>query len=181
MPIVVNGITIPTEGDYIIVNGIKIEKVIANGVVVWKKELKRYIWNGTTLYAGVGLSGFYKDGGKLMSLCERNADEEDPIEKTVVITGIDLTGYSKLTVISDIYNPLTYGASYVRYGVDSASQTFFDLGSYGEISRVSGMLDVTQYTGVHNLAFYQYARNDSGYEGSAARANLGITEILLEP
>ena len=181
MSIIVNGASIPINGDYIVVNGVKVEKVIANGVVVWKKETKRYIWDGSTLYSGAGLSGFYKDGGKLVSLCKRSADEEDPIDKTVVITGIDLTGYSKLKVTSDTYNPLTFGASYVRYGVDSASQTFVDLGSYGEISLVSGTLDVAQYTGVHNLTFYQYARNDSSYEGSASWANLGITEILLEP
>lgn len=181
MAIIVNGITIPTNGDFINVNGNKIDEVVANGVIVWKKETKRYIWDGSTLYSGAGLSGLYKEGSKLVSLCERKAGEEDPLDKTVLITGIDLTGYSKLKVTSDTYNTLTYGASYVRYGVDNASQTFFDLGSYGDITLVSGTLDVAQYTGVHNLAFYQYVRNDSSYEGAASWANIGITEILLEP
>ncbi len=38
MAIIVNGTSIPTDGDYIIVNGVNITKVIANGVVVWEKE-----------------------------------------------------------------------------------------------------------------------------------------------
>ncbi len=96
-------------------------------------------------------------------------------------TSLHDTAYKKLTVVSNTYNTLTYGASYVQYGVDNASQTFFDLGSYGENSSVSGVLDVSGYSGLHSLCFYQYARNDSSYEGSAAWANLGITEILLEP
>lgn len=181
MSIIVNGASIPTNGDYIVVNGVRVEKVIANGVVVWKKETKRYIWDGTTLYPGVSLSGFSRNEGKLISLCERSTDDEDPIDKTVSIGGINLSGYGKLIVTSNIYNPLTFGAAYVRYGVDSASQTFFDLGSYGEITIVQGVLDISQYNGLHSLNFYQYARNDSSYGGSAARANLGITEILLEP
>lgn len=38
MPIIVNGITLPDNGDYIVVNGTKVNKVVANGVTVWEKE-----------------------------------------------------------------------------------------------------------------------------------------------
>lgn len=38
MSIIVNGASIPTNGDYIVVNGVKVEKVTANGVTVWEKE-----------------------------------------------------------------------------------------------------------------------------------------------
>lgn len=182
MAIVFNGVAIPTNGDDMVANEVKVTEVVANGITVWRKEVKRYIWDGATLYSGVGLSGFYRDGTKLMSLCTRNADENDEsVDKTVLITGIDLTGYSKLSVRSNTYNTLTWGASYVKYGIDSASQTFFDLGSYGDNTSVTGTLDVGGYSGAHSLVFYQYARNDSSYEGSSAWANLGITEILLEP
>lgn len=37
MPIIVNGTTIPTGGDSIAVNGVKVGKVIANEVTVWEK------------------------------------------------------------------------------------------------------------------------------------------------
>lgn len=38
MAIIVNGTPIPTNGDYIIANGIKVTKVVANGVTVWEKS-----------------------------------------------------------------------------------------------------------------------------------------------
>ncbi len=38
MAIIVNGIPIPTNGDYIIANGIKITRVVANGITVWEKN-----------------------------------------------------------------------------------------------------------------------------------------------
>ena len=38
MAIVVNGISIPTNGDFVVVNGVKVTKVVANGIVVWEKE-----------------------------------------------------------------------------------------------------------------------------------------------
>lgn len=38
MPIIINGTTLPNNGDYIVVNGTKVNKVIANGVTVWEKE-----------------------------------------------------------------------------------------------------------------------------------------------
>lgn len=37
MAIVVNGVTIPTNGDFIVVNGVKVAKVVANGVTVWER------------------------------------------------------------------------------------------------------------------------------------------------
>ncbi len=39
MSIIVNGASIPTNGDYIVVNGVKVEKVTANGVTVWEKQI----------------------------------------------------------------------------------------------------------------------------------------------
>ncbi len=35
MSIIVNGTSIPANGDYIVVNGVKAEKVIVNGSTVW--------------------------------------------------------------------------------------------------------------------------------------------------
>ncbi len=40
MAIVVNGTSIPANGDFIVVNGVKVTKVIANGVTVWEKITK---------------------------------------------------------------------------------------------------------------------------------------------
>lgn len=41
MAIIVNNATIPTNGDFIVVNGVKATKVVANGVTVWEKELNQ--------------------------------------------------------------------------------------------------------------------------------------------
>ncbi len=38
MAIIVNGTPIPANGDYIIANGIKVTRVVANGVTVWEKS-----------------------------------------------------------------------------------------------------------------------------------------------
>lgn len=40
MAIIMNNATIPTNGDFIIVNGVKVTKVVANGVTVWEKTTK---------------------------------------------------------------------------------------------------------------------------------------------
>lgn len=37
MAIIVNGVNIPTNGEYLTVNGVPIEKVVANDVVVWER------------------------------------------------------------------------------------------------------------------------------------------------
>lgn len=39
MSIIVNGTSIPANGDYIVVNGVKAEKVIVNGSTVWEKQV----------------------------------------------------------------------------------------------------------------------------------------------
>lgn len=38
MSIIVNGITLPTTGDYLQVNGVLVDTVIANGINVWEKQ-----------------------------------------------------------------------------------------------------------------------------------------------
>lgn len=38
MSIIANGITLPTNGDYLQVNGVLVDRVIANGVTVWEKQ-----------------------------------------------------------------------------------------------------------------------------------------------
>lgn len=43
MPIIANGVTIPTNGNFLIPNGTAIDTVVANGVTVWKKETRTVI------------------------------------------------------------------------------------------------------------------------------------------
>lgn len=67
MAIITNGITIPTNGDFIIVNGVKIDEVIAVkdnvNTTVWKKvifEYKDFAYTGGVQAFVVPLNGLYK-------------------------------------------------------------------------------------------------------------------------
>lgn len=67
MAIITNGTTIPTSGDYIVVNGVKIDKVIAvkNNVstTVWEKiifEYKNFAYTGNVQAFVVPVTGLYK-------------------------------------------------------------------------------------------------------------------------
>lgn len=56
MPIIVNGITLPNNGDYIVVNGTKVNKVVANGVTVWEKVIIK----NAPPFKSAGWTIFYK-------------------------------------------------------------------------------------------------------------------------
>lgn len=45
MAIIVNGVNIPTNGEYLTVNDVAIDKVVANGVTVWEKITQLSIEN----------------------------------------------------------------------------------------------------------------------------------------
>lgn len=189
MAIVAKSITIPTNGNFAIAKGIQLNKVVAKGVTVWEKVVKRYVWDGATLYPGVTLVGLDNYGGRLRSWVRSQADDEEdadtapPEEASPSIRGIDLTGFSKMTVtiylsISNTWN----GQAYINFGIDSANQRFYTVSQntdYCEITH-TGTLDVSGYSGVHNLAFYQYASSMSDYWGNASTASIGVMQVLLE-
>lgn len=52
MAIIVNGITIPTNSDYIFSNNVNIDRVVANGITVWEKRKAIVLYDGRRFYDG---------------------------------------------------------------------------------------------------------------------------------
>ena len=66
--IIANNITIPTDNDFAIAKGINVDKVVANGVTVWEKNIIKTV-NNAPPFAGAGwqLSGAV--GGYADAVC----------------------------------------------------------------------------------------------------------------
>lgn len=136
------------------------------------------------------MSGASISGGKITAGVGSNAwsdweGDHDPEEEELVVTisGIDLTGYSKLYISSTAAYSNHYGDAYCNVGIDTPhTQRFFTVpngqGS-GVYTTTDITLDVSNYTGVHSLQFYLYAYSRSSYTGYHSSASLGITEIKL--
>lgn len=58
MSIIVNGITIPTNGDYIFSNNANIDTVVANGITVWEKRKSVVLYDGRRFYDGTAAYPF---------------------------------------------------------------------------------------------------------------------------
>lgn len=150
---------------------------------VWKVAEKT-IWNGTSLASGIGLAGSWDGAGKLLSYCSAVGDEDggEEVAKQVSITGIDLTGYSTLTVTSTASTSCAFGTAYAKFGIDTADKIFFNLpqGTSNNIRTETGTIDVSGHSGVHSLVFYQYAHSDSTYYGHLSSADIDIKQIVLK-
>ena len=71
MAIIYNGTNIPTNGDYMVYNGVKLDKVIYNNVEVWKKETDKVITlvnvtGGTDRISQMFPGDLYNSGCKLL-------------------------------------------------------------------------------------------------------------------
>lgn len=159
-------------------NGIKINATAMNYTD------DKVILSGSVLASGVKQSGFTISNNRLHSGCSSAADNnEAPSDATIVqpyISNIDLTGYSKMTIVSTSKAFNDYGTAYVKCGIDSATTQFFTVNDADYADKTYTItLDITSYSGFHTLKFYQYAKSDSSYEGWWSVADLGLTSIVL--
>lgn len=170
-----------SDGDIICTidkNGIKIN----SSAIIYDEKI---IFSGSVLTNGVINNGFTISRNTLHSECGSQAQNDEapasPTTKTPRLSNIDLTGYSKLTVITsgDVCN--SQGTVYVNFGIDDASHTFFELpsGTGYQYLTFEKTIDISDYTGKHSLVFYQYAHSDSSYWGNVSFAHLNITSIIL--
>ena len=175
------------NGDIILtigVDGIQVK----DGMFNYMKEDEVYILNGSVLDSKVNQFGFSVTGNSLKSECHSAAKNENnasaPSYATIKecrIENIDLTNYSKMTVTSTCGTSAAQGTTYVNFGIDEANNTFYQLNSntgYEERTTVR-TLDISEYTGVHNLVFYQYAHSTSAYWGWVCYADIGLVKIVL--
>lgn len=174
-----NGNIILTIG----VDGIQVK----DGMFNFMQEDELYILNGSALDGKVNQYGFSATGYSMKSECHSGASSQvyeppgSPTTKTCRIENIDLTNYNKMTITSICLTCNSYGTAYVNFGIDSANNTFYNLES-GEGSQertTVRTLDISGYTGVHNLVFYQYAHSASSYWGYVSYADLGLVKVLL--
>lgn len=159
-------------------NGIKINATAMNYTD------DKVILSGSVLANGVKQSGFTISNNRLHSGCSSAADNnEAPSDATIVqpyISNIDLTGYSKMTIVSTAKASNDYGTAYVKCGIDSATTQFFTVNDADYVDKTYTItLDITSYSGFHTLKFYQYAKSDSSYEGWWSVADIGLTSIVL--
>ena len=167
---------VPTK---IVYNGNNVNTLIYNGVVVWTAE--NYLFSNGSLGSGISVSGASISGGKIFTHIGSGADDEgntEAVDRTVTISGLDLTNYSKLYISSTHDDKNAYGEAYCNVGIDSANTRFFTGNDVGTVTKTI-TLDVSGYTGVHSLKFYLYARSDSSYSGYHTNCQIGITEIKL--
>ena len=175
-----NGEIILTIG----VDGIQVR----DGMLNFMQADELYILNGSILDSNVNQYGFTSTGYSLKSECHSAASNkvyEPPSSataKTCRIENIDLTNFNKMTITSICGTCNSYGTTYVKFGIDTANQIFYELQSlvdgYEERTTVR-TIDISGYTGIHNLVFYQYAKSDSSYWGYVSYADLGLVKVLL--
>lgn len=206
MSLIVDGITIPTS-ETIWYNGVKLERIIFDGVEVWKKSGGPDVFKDGVLDEGISVSGFVLDGSIYRSGCTSRGGTDSGGQKsdwkTPYISGIDFTNFSQITVRSESVSSNQYGVSIVRWGIDlfedydSYREVFFEMSTkwltdnnipgYGGVigdrqgcTRIfTRTLDISAYSGIHALCFYQYARSDSDYANYVSKCDLGITDIIM--
>lgn len=181
MAINVNGIEIPTNDYFIVVKNVNVEKVVANGVIVWERLGGKCIWDGVSLYPGVTLNKLDIVDGKLTHLLSYTFN--GMAYSKPAVEGIDLTGYSKLKGISIGVLFRTYKESgpMIRIGIDENYQVIFTP-PYGDDQTLNGFefeLDVSEYVGLHKLTFYQVANHATDRSGITI-ANLELTKLWIE-
>lgn len=173
------------NGDIIItigVDGIQIRE----GALNYMQSEELVILSGSALSGRVSQFGFTATNKSLDSECGSSADKDGnapgaATRRECKIENIDLTNFNKLTIVSTCYTGNNYGTANVKFGIDSANNIFYDLpsGSNHEQRTTTRTLDISGYSGIHNLVFEQYAFSDSSYWGYISNANLGLTSIVL--
>ena len=85
MPIIVNGITIPFNGDFIFSNNINIDTVVANGVIVWQKQKAYFAYQNGIINTDAGINN--------PTLCEKSVNEGWYFENPVIQVRFDALGF----------------------------------------------------------------------------------------
>ena len=166
-------------------NGIQVK----DGALNYISTEELIILSGSVLSNYTSQIGFSITSNSLYSECiskvsGANATEapaSPTIKNNCRIENIDLTNYNKLTVTSVCNIGNAYGTAYVNFGIDAANNTFYELSNNEGINvkTIVKTLDISGYTGIHSLVFYQYAKSDSSYTGYTSNASLGLTSIVL--
>ena len=149
--------------------------------IIWQAE--QYIYQSGALLSGVSLDGFSNTGSTLYRNIEADRyDDGNPVgwysEETgwAIISGIDMTDYSKMDINLTYDCAVGHGDAYFQYGIDSAS-TSVSGNSGGAVKTFT--LDISSLSGTHALQFYLYARNESSEPTWGASVTLNISSIRL--
>lgn len=163
----------------------------ANGITVAPGALttltKQFIvLSGSVLADLCGYNGFIIQDNSLFSECKAKPENDgDEVVKFTNITNIDMTGYSKMTVVSTAYCANPFGSANVKWAIDEEGfipeRLFFDHSQWGTEGKVRThilTIDISGYNGRHTLKFRQSAiTRSSVYE---TVVNLGLNSIVLE-
>ncbi len=163
------------------VDGIQVK----NGSFNFMKEEEFIVLNGSTLIVRVSQFGFTVQNNSLYSSCVSGASSQGgsapAVTKKCRVENIDLTGYEKMTISSTAHTGNHYGTAYVSFGIDSVTNEFYSLssGTSIETRTTTRTIDISGYSGVHNLVFYQHADSGSDNPSYTSNADLGLTSIVL--
>ena len=173
------------DGDIILTidkNGIQVK----DGAFNYMSTEELIILSGSVLSNYTSQIGFTVTSKSLFSECVSYATVEGTVPaiavtRTCKIENIDLTNYNKITITSICETGNEYGTSYVNFGIDSASNEFYSYPNFTHYEERTTIktLDVSEYTGIHSLVFYQYTKSDSSYSQVRSYANIGLTSIVL--
>lgn len=147
---------------------------------------QKTILSGSVLSDFCDYNGFVIKNNSLYSECKSATKEDGTIVKLTSITNIDMTGYSKMTVVSTAFGAAMFGASAdVKWTIDDSifptENVFFDSTYWdneGKIRTHILTIDISSYEGTHVLQFRQSATSLS--DTYAAIADLGLNSIVLE-
>lgn len=147
---------------------------------------QKTILSGSVLSDFCDYNGFVIKNNSLYSECRSATKDDGTIVKLTSITNIDMTGYSKMTVVSTAFGSAMFGASAdVKWTIDNgifpAENVFFDSTYWdneGKIRTHILTIDISSYEGMHVLQFRQSATSVS--DTYAAVADLGLNSIVLE-
>lgn len=176
-------------------NGDIVCTIDTNGISVnsdfFKFSNKKAIIDGAALAGGVTYTTFVIQDRSYYSECKSSSVNgvapSSATIKTASIDGIDMTGYTKMKIISYALVGNNYGVSYANYGIDSVSTSKDATSQLFNIPSNTGNIyityekeiDISGYNGVHSLKFYQYAKSDSSADNLQSRADIGLTSIIL--
>ena len=99
MSIIINGVNIPNNGDFIKYNGTNIEKVVCNGIEVWKKQ--KDITLTPTNHHGLTVTGLWARS------YESYRGDLDGETYSIEIENVDLTSYNKIRCNIEVTNSVT--------------------------------------------------------------------------
>lgn len=153
--------------------------------VLWAAE--EYPFADGVLADGLSLSGFTILDNTLYYHLSQGGDEDGTVPKTgeAVIIGLDLTGYDYLDFSAILsFKSIWSDGDYCKYGIDTADNVLGTNtgGGPGDDAVITGhdkTLDVSAYSGVHNLVFECCVHACTTHSGYIANLNLNIDTIKL--